>query len=110
MVNYYTTAIDRTFSALANPVRRDILARLAQGAASIKELPRPFRMSLPGMLKHIRILEEAGLVQTRKKGRVKTCRLNAAPMLEAAEWLTFYNQYWTSRLDELKEYLEDPHK
>ena len=108
MVNFSSSAIDQTFAALANPVRRDILARLARGVASVKELARPFRMSLPGMLKHIGILEAAGLVQTHKKGRTKYCRLNPAPMLEAAEWLTFYQQYWTGRLDELENFLEEP--
>lgn len=107
MVNFSSAAVDRTFSALANPVRRKVLARLAEGAASIKELALPFRMSLPGMLKHIGILEDAGLVQTHKKGRTKYCRLNTAPMLEAAEWLTFYERYWTGRLDGLEKFLDE---
>jgi DNA-binding transcriptional ArsR family regulator len=109
MVNYFTSTLDLTFGALAHPIRRGILARLAQGAAPIKEIAHPFNISLPGILKHIGILEEAGLVATSKEGRVKTCQLNAAPIQEAAEWLAFYEQFWNQQFDALADYLEVTH-
>jgi DNA-binding transcriptional ArsR family regulator len=107
MVNYSAESFDRTFGALANPVRRGILARLRSGPASVTELAGPFEISLPGMLKHIGVLENAGLVRTEKKGRVKTCSLSAAPLLEAVEWLGFYREFWTGRLDALGDLLDE---
>jgi DNA-binding transcriptional ArsR family regulator len=107
MVNLSLGDIDRTFSALSNPIRRGILTRLRDGAAPVKELAAPFDISLPGMLKHIGVLEDAGLVRTEKKGRVKTCSLTAAPLLEAAEWLSFYREFWTGRRDALGELFDE---
>lgn len=105
---YYST-LDLTFGALSHPIRRGILSRLAQGTASAKELAHPFNISLQGILKHIHILEQAGLVSTSKVGRVKTCQLNAAPMQDAAEWLAFYEQFWNQQFDALADFLEKTH-
>ena len=100
------TALDGTFRALAHPVRRTILAQLARGEAPVTMLAAPFKVSLPMMLKHIHVLENVGLVTSQKSGRVHTCRLNAAPMQEAAEWLAFYEKYWNRKLDDLGDFLE----
>ena len=107
MVNYFAPTLDLTFNALSHPIRRGILTQLARGAASIKDLARPFNISLPAILKHIGILEKAGLVTTSKEGRVKTCQLNAAPMQEAVEWLAFYEQFWNQQFDSLATFLEE---
>ncbi len=106
MVKYYLS-LDGTFSALAHPIRREILKRLSRGEAAITELAAPFNISLQAVLKHIRILEKSGLVSSIKTGRVHLCRLNAAPIQEAAEWLAFYENYWNNKLDSLGEFLEE---
>ena len=99
-------ALDRTFAALADPTRRAILARLARGEATVGELARPFRVSRPAVSKHLRVLEQAGLVQRERDGRVSRCALDAEPMREAAEWVERYRVFWTGRLDSLERYLE----
>ena len=104
MVKYHS--LDATFGALSHPIRRAILARLARGEAAVTELAAPFHISLPALLKHLRILAQVGLITSKKQGRVHTCRLNAAPMQQAAEWLAFYEAFWNNRLDALGEYLE----
>ncbi|MGH2759412.1 MAG: ArsR/SmtB family transcription factor [Actinomycetota bacterium] len=103
MVKYQT--LDRTFSALSDPTRRDILERLARGPTSISELAQPFGLSLPGMLKHIRILEEADLVTTEKNGRTRECQLGPARLEDVASWVETYRQRWEKRLDRLEDYL-----
>jgi DNA-binding transcriptional ArsR family regulator len=103
---YYSTTLDGTFSALADPTRRAIISKLAEGEMPIMEIAAPFDMSLPAVTKHIRILEAAGLVTRRKQGRVRYCRLNAKPLREAAEWLAFYQRFWDARLDSLAGFLE----
>ena len=105
MVNN-NSPLDGTFRALSHPVRRTILTHLARGEAPVTVLAGPFNISLPAMLKHIRVLENVGLVTSQKSGRVHTCRLNAAPMQEAAEWLAFYEKYWNRKLDNLGDFLE----
>jgi DNA-binding transcriptional ArsR family regulator len=107
MVNYSITSLDATFAALAHPTRRAILERLVSGESSVLELARPFAMSLPAITKHLKVLEEAGLVTSRKSGRVRRCRLAAAPMKAAAEWLSFYRRFWETRLDSLGAYLDE---
>ena len=99
-------ALDRTFSALADPTRRDILERLSTGPASISDLARPIGLSLPGVLKHVRILEHADLVVTEKQGRVRECRLGPGDMHEVSRWVDIYRERWERRLDRLEEYLE----
>jgi len=104
---YYSPDLDLTFSALSDPTRRAIITRLAGGETSILELASPFDMSLPAVTKHIRVLEKAGLLTRKKRGRVQYCRLNAAPMREATEWLAFYQKFWDDKLDSLANFLEE---
>ncbi len=100
--------LDLTFSALADPTRRAILGRLALGDTSVGELAKPFDMSWPAVSKHLRVLERAGLVTQDKQGRVRRCKLQAGAMRDAAAWIDSYRQYWTSQLDALAEFLEQP--
>jgi DNA-binding transcriptional ArsR family regulator len=106
MVNYSTALLDATFGALADPTRRAILARLAQGGAMITELAEPFRVSLPAVSKHVRILESAGLLEREINGRVHRCRLAAEPLRNAAAWIEQYRAFWESQFDALAKYLE----
>src|SRR5437867_2243000 len=105
MVKYEGNALDATFAALADPTRRAILSRLAGREASVSELARPFAISLPGVHKHLRVLERAGLVAHAKHGRVRRCRLVARPMREAARWIERYRRYWEAQFDALAAYL-----
>jgi DNA-binding transcriptional ArsR family regulator len=104
MVKY--SALDRTFGALADPTRREILERLAAGPASISELAQPAGMSMPGLLKHVRILERAQLVTTEKQGRVRQCRLDPGQLDDAARWIQDSRRRWERRLGRLGTYLE----
>jgi DNA-binding transcriptional ArsR family regulator len=104
MVNILTP-LDTIFGALADPTRRAILASLAKGEASVSELARPHPMSLPAILKHLRVLEDAGLVAQRKSGRVRHCRLVAQPLKDATDWLEQYRLFWERQLDSLDRYL-----
>jgi DNA-binding transcriptional ArsR family regulator len=97
--------LDRTFAALADPTRRDILDRLGRGPASISELARPSGMTLTGMKKHVRILEGARLVTTEKVGRTRQCRLGPERLEDAAQWIHLYRRRWERRLDGLESYL-----
>ena len=105
MVKYYREALGVTFAALADPTRRAILARLAAGEASVSQLAQPFDLSLPALLKHLRALERAGLIARTKEGRVNRCRLVAAPLKDAAEWIGRYGQFWERQLDALAQHL-----
>ena len=98
--------LDRTFSALSDPTRRDILERLATGPASISELARPIGISLPGVMKHVHILEEANLVVTEKLGRTRECRLGPEQMADATRWIERHRRQWERRLDRLETYVE----
>jgi DNA-binding transcriptional ArsR family regulator len=98
--------LDRAFSALSDPTRRDILERLTDGPATISELAQPFGISLPGLMKHVRILEQADLVTTEKHGRTRRCRLGPARLDDAAAWIQRYRTRWERRLDRLEGYLE----
>lgn len=101
------TNLDTTFQALADPTRRAIVARLRAGnAASLSDLAEPFDMSLPGVMKHVGILETAGLVEREKVGRTVFCRLNAKPMANAINWLQEMEQFWSGRLDALANHVE----
>jgi DNA-binding transcriptional ArsR family regulator len=99
-------ALDRTFSALSDPRRRDILERLSAGPASISELARPFGISLPGVMKHVRVLEEANLVTTEKNGRSRQCRLGPERMDDVTRWIERYRSQWEHRLDRLEAIIE----
>jgi DNA-binding transcriptional ArsR family regulator len=98
--------LDLTFGALADQTRRAILARLAEGEATVGELAGPFAMSRPAVSKHLRVLERAGMVRRTSDGRVSRCELDASPMQEAAEWVDRYRMFWESQLDSLSRYLE----
>jgi DNA-binding transcriptional ArsR family regulator len=101
----FSSDLNHTFAALSDATRREMLARLARGAASVGELAQGHRLSLPAVLKHLRSLERAGLVRSEKIGRVRQCRLTARPMRDAADWLDKYRALWESRLDRLAEHL-----
>jgi DNA-binding transcriptional ArsR family regulator len=97
--------LDHVFWALSDATRRDVMERLARGPESVSELAQPHGMSLPGFMKHLRVLEDAGLVTCFKEGRVVRCELAAGPMQEAAMWLAHYERFWNQRLDALGRYL-----
>ncbi len=99
------SVLDRTFSALSDPTRRHILERLARGPATVGELGQPLDITLPGLLKHVRILEEAELVVTEKQGRTRRCRLGSERLDDAARWIETYQRRWEGRLDRLGGYL-----
>jgi DNA-binding transcriptional ArsR family regulator len=98
-------SLDAVFSALADPTRREILARLAEGEASVTELAEPFEISLPAVSKHLGVLEEAGLVTREWDGRVRHCRLVAEAMEDALAWIARYGRFWEDRFDSLGDYL-----
>ena len=100
-------ATDRTFRALADPTRRAIVARLARSEATLGELSDPFDMTMPAVLKHLRVLEEAGLVRTHKQGRTRHCRLDVRPLERAARWLDGRRVLWERRLDSLERHLRE---
>ena len=108
MVKHPDAALDRVFSAIADPTRRALLARLdAEEGLSVSELARPLAMSLPAVMKHLDVLEQAGLIARRKTGRTVACRLTAAPLEDAMGWLARYQRFWTESLDRLAAALED---
>jgi DNA-binding transcriptional ArsR family regulator len=95
-----------TFSALADPTRRAILARLASGECSVSELAEPFDMSMPAVSKHLRVLERAGLIARGREAQWRPCRLEPAPLKEVAEWAERYRAIWEQRFDRLETYLQ----
>ena len=107
MVKYQEAALDRTFQALADPTRRALLARLQTGEdISVSDLARPLPMSLPAVMKHLDVLADAGLIAREKKGRIVSCRLQAAPMEDAMKWLIQYQRFWELSLERLAKFLE----
>ena len=96
-----------TFAALADPTRRAILARLADGEATVTELATPFEMSLPAVSKHLKVLERPGLITRGRSAQWRPCRLDAAPLRDANEWLQTYRQFWESSFDRLEEHLRE---
>jgi DNA-binding transcriptional ArsR family regulator len=100
-----TDSLDITFAALADPTRRAILARLARGEASVNELAEPFEMTLPAVSKHLKVLERAGLISRARVAQSRPCRLEAAPLREAADWVEQYRCFWEQSFDRLDEYL-----
>ncbi len=106
MVNSSSEQLNTVFLALADPTRRAILERLAQGEASGTELARPFSISVPAISKHLRVLEHADLILHRKDGRTHMFRLAAHPMREAAAWLEHYHHFWEAQFDSLETYLQ----
>src|ERR671925_615659 len=98
-------SLSTTFSALADPTRRAILARLISGEASVTELAQPFEMSLPAISKHLKVLERAGLITRGREAQWRPCRLQAAPLKDAADWLQHYRRFWEESFDRLGDYL-----
>ena len=99
-------ALSATFAALADPTRRAILTRLAEGAATVKELSEPFPMSGPAISKHLRVLERAGLITRGRDAQWRPCRLEAAPLKDVAEWANKYREFWEPSYERLDSYLE----
>jgi DNA-binding transcriptional ArsR family regulator len=99
--------LSNTFAALADPTRRAILARLASGEASVKELAQPFDMTPPAITKHLKVLERSGLIARSRDAQKRPCRLKAKPLKEAVDWLERYRELWEERLDRLDEYLQE---
>jgi DNA-binding transcriptional ArsR family regulator len=99
--------LSNTFSALADPTRRAILARLAVGELSVTELAQPFEMSMPAISKHLKVLERAGLITRGREAQWRPCSLKAAPLKDAAEWLEHYRRFWEESLDRLDDYLRE---
>jgi DNA-binding transcriptional ArsR family regulator len=108
MVKYQDEALDRTFAALSDPTRRALLARLGdRESLSVSELAQPFSISLPAVIKHLDVLDDAGLIARQKTGRTVTCRLTASPMEQAMDWLNRYQRFWSDNLDRLATFLEE---
>jgi DNA-binding transcriptional ArsR family regulator len=99
--------LDGVFSALADPTRRAIVARLSEGESSVGELAEPFDISLPAVSKHLKVLEGAGLLARERDGRVHRCRLEAQPLGEALEWIAVYGHFWETQLDSLERFLAE---
>ena len=99
--------LNLTFATLADPTRRAILARLASGEASVKELAEPFEMTQPAISKHLKVLESAGLISRGRDAQRRPCKLEAAPLKAAAAWVEEYRQFWEVRFDRLDEYLKE---
>src|SRR6516225_10611073 len=97
--------LSRTFSALADPTRRAILARLASGEASVTELAAPFDMSMPAVPKHLKVLQRAGLIARGREAQWRPCRLEAGPLKNVADWLEHYRRFWEQSFDRLDDYL-----
>jgi DNA-binding transcriptional ArsR family regulator len=106
-MNLAQGTLDHVFAALADPTRRAILSRLADGEATVNELVAPFALSQPTISKHLKVLERAGLVSRGRSAQFRPVRLNAAPLAEAAEWLGDYRRFWTESLDRLDAYVSD---
>ena len=99
--------LSTTFAALADPTRRAILARLASGETSVTELAAPFRMSLPAVSKHLRVLERAGLITRGREAQWRPAQLDGAPLKEVADWVERYRRFWEASFDRLDAYLDD---
>jgi DNA-binding transcriptional ArsR family regulator len=102
-----TDRLSLTFSALADPTRRAILARLAGGETTVNELAAPFAMSLPAVSKHLKVLERAGLIERGREAQWRPARLRAGPLREADAWIEQYRRHWEESFDRLDEYLRD---
>jgi DNA-binding transcriptional ArsR family regulator len=110
MAKCQPTSLDVTFAALADPTRRRILERLTHGQARVTDLAKPFSISLPAISKHLRVLENAGLLKRRRQGREYRIQIEPAPMRAASEWVEQYRRFWEGSLDSLAKYLENEQK
>ncbi|MCB1219518.1 MAG: winged helix-turn-helix transcriptional regulator [Planctomycetales bacterium] len=102
--------LSRTFSALADPTRRAILDRLSRGEASVSELAKPFRISQPAISRHLKVLEEAGLIERGRNAQWRPCRISAEPLREVADWVGEYRRFWEQSFDRLDAYLKELQK
>ena len=102
--------LSTTLAALSDPTRRAILARLAAGEATVTELASPFAMSMPAVSRHLKVLEQAGLITRGRQAQWRPCRITAAPLKDVADWLAHYQRFWTESLDRLDDYLRDVQK
>ncbi|QPC83871.1 winged helix-turn-helix transcriptional regulator [Phototrophicus methaneseepsis] len=102
-----TDALSTTFAALADPTRRAILARLAEGEATVTELAEPFEISLPAISKHLKVLEKAGLITRGRDAQWRPCQLDAGPLKEVSNWVEHYRPIWEGRFDQLEDYLKE---
>lgn len=100
-------ALSTTFAALADPTRRAILARLADGAATVGELAEPFEMSMPAVSRHLKVLERAGLITRGRAAQWRPCQLEAGPLKDATDWLESYRRFWEQSFDRLDDYLKE---
>ena len=99
-----------TFAALADPTRRAMLGRLAQGPATVKELAEPFKISMPAISKHLKVLEHAGLIERGREAQWRPAQLQAAPLKDVSQWLESYRQNWEQNFDRLEDYLRTIHR
>ncbi len=106
----YTCGVERVFHALADPTRLAVIEKLCRGPASVKELAEPFEMALPSFLQHLRILENEGLVASRKKGRVRTFRVQPKTLIRIESWITEQRLFWKSALDRLEAYADSSNR
>ena len=102
-----TDNLSRVFGALADPTRREILSRLSRGQAGVQEIAAPFRMTLPAISKHLKVLERAKLIRRGKDKQWRPCELEAAPLKEVSDWVSDYRQFWEERFERLDEYLKE---
>ena len=102
--------LSATFAALADPTRRAILGRLVGGEKSVTELAKPFKMSLPAISKHLKVLQKAGLIARGREAQWRPCRLEAGPLKDVADWVEHYRRFWEESLDRLNEYLQELQK
>ncbi|MDP6350789.1 MAG: metalloregulator ArsR/SmtB family transcription factor [Alphaproteobacteria bacterium] len=109
MVKYHADPLSATLSALSDPTRRALVARLSRGACNVGELAKPFDISLPAISKHLSVLEDAGLVRREKLGRARRCRLEPEPLKAAAAWLLRHQGFWEASLDSLAHFLDHGH-
>lgn len=105
----HTTPLDRVFFALADPTRRAVVERLSSGPLSVGDLAKPFNMALPSFVQHLQVLEQSGLLRSRKTGRVRMCEIAPKPLAEAEHWLNQQRAMWTQRLNQLDSYLLQLH-
>ena len=110
MVKGQDVDLDAVFAALAHPIRRAIIERLAEGECTVGDLAAPHDVSLPAISKHLRVLEDAGLLEQTPDGRVRRCALKAQPLSAAFSWIVQYRIFWESRFDKLAEHLERQHR
>ncbi len=102
-----TDQLSSTFAAIADPTRRAILVRLSRGDAAVTELAKPFRMTLPAITKHLKVLEKAGLIERTRSAQRRPCKLRVKPLREAASWIENYRKFWEGSFDRLDQYLKE---